>query len=107
APGQGHLCFGPAAPAEDGEVNALESMTLAPLEVRRPEDGAPVFVGSRERIDALFVRPDPLTLTNRERIVKLAAQHKLTTMYSAGEFVLAGGPMAVHAPLTAAVPQRA
>jgi ABC-type uncharacterized transport system substrate-binding protein len=77
-------------------------LTLAPLEVRRPEDVEPVFVGARERIDALFVRADPLTLTNRERIVKLAAQHKLTTMYSAGEFVLAGGLMSYAAPLTAA-----
>jgi putative ABC transport system substrate-binding protein len=77
-------------------------LTLAPLEVRRPEDVEPVFVGARERIDALFVRADPLTLTNRERIVKLAAQYKLTTMYSAGEFVLAGGLMSYAAPLTAA-----
>jgi putative ABC transport system substrate-binding protein len=35
-------------------------LTLAPLEVRRPEDVEPVFVGARERIDALFVRADPL-----------------------------------------------
>ena len=77
-------------------------LTLEPLEVRRPEDVEPAFVGARDRIDALFVRADPLTLTNRERIVKLAAQHKLITMYSAGEFVLAGGLMSYAAPLTAA-----
>jgi putative tryptophan/tyrosine transport system substrate-binding protein len=77
-------------------------LTLQPLEVRRADDLEPAFVGARERIDALFIRADPLTLTNRERIVKLAAQHKLISMYSAGEFVLAGGLMSYAAPLTAA-----
>jgi putative ABC transport system substrate-binding protein len=47
--------------------------------------------------------PTPLTLANRERIVKLAAQYHLIAMYSAGEFVLAGGLMSYSAPLTAAV----
>ena len=77
-------------------------LTLEPLEVRRPEDLELALAKARERIGALFVRADPLTLTNRERIVNLAAQHKLITMYSAGEFVLAGGLMSYSAPLTAA-----
>ena len=78
-------------------------LTLQPLEIRRADDLDAAFAaGVRDRIDALFVRADPLTLTNRERIVKLAAQHKLITMYSAGEFVLAGGLMSYSAPLTAA-----
>ena len=77
-------------------------LTLEPVEVRRPDDLELTVAKARERIDALFVRADPLTLTNRERIVNLAAQHTLITMYSAGEFVLAGGLMSYSAPLTAA-----
>ena len=49
----------------------------------------------------MFVRADPLTLVNRERIANLAAQHQLIAMYSAREFVLAGGLMSYSAPLTA------
>jgi len=78
-------------------------LTLHPLEVRRPDDLEAAFaVAVRERIDSLFVRADPLTLTNRERVVNLAAQHRLITMYSAGEFVLAGGLVSYSSPLTAA-----
>jgi putative ABC transport system substrate-binding protein len=78
-------------------------LTLQPLEIRRPDDLDAAFAaGVRDRIEALFVRADPLTLTNRERIVKLVAQHRLITMYSAGEFVLAGGLISYSAPLTAA-----
>ena len=76
-------------------------LTLQPLEIRRPDDLDSAFAaGVRDRIEALFIRVDPLTLTNRERIVKLAAQHRLITMYSAGEFVLAGGLISYSAPLT-------
>lgn len=78
-------------------------LTLQPLEVRRTDDLDAAFAaGVRDRIGALFVRADPLTLTNRERIVKLAAQHRLISMYSAGEFVLAGGLVSYSAHLTAA-----
>jgi hypothetical protein len=43
-------------------------LTLEPLEVRRSEDLELVLTGARPRIEALFVRADPLTLTNRERM---------------------------------------
>jgi putative ABC transport system substrate-binding protein len=88
--------------SEARTVGEQIGLTLQPLDVRRPDDLEPAFAGARERIDALFIRADPLTLTNRERIVKLAAQHKLITMYSASEFVLAGGLISYAAPLTAA-----
>jgi putative tryptophan/tyrosine transport system substrate-binding protein len=78
-------------------------LTLHPLEVRRPDEFELAFAaGVRERIEALFVRADPLTLTNREQVVKLAAQHRLIAMYSASEFVLAGGLISYSAPLRAA-----
>jgi len=77
-------------------------LTLRPLEIRRSEDVEPVFdKARRERIDTLLVRADPLTLVNRQQIVTLAAQHKVIAMYSAGEFVRAGGLMSYAVPLTA------
>jgi len=47
----------------------------------------------RERADALFVLPDPLTLLERQRIADLAAKHRLPAIYGFKEFVLAGGLM--------------
>jgi putative tryptophan/tyrosine transport system substrate-binding protein len=77
-------------------------LTMEPIEVRRPEDIEQALAAARPRIDVLFVRGDPLTFTNRDRIVKLTAQHRLITMYSAREFVLAGGLVSYSAPLTVA-----
>ena len=55
-------------------------------------DGA-VAGAVRERADALFVLPDPLTLLERGRIADLAAKHRLPAMYGFKEFVTAGGLM--------------
>ena len=65
--------------ADGGEQLTL---TLRPLDIRRPEDLEPAFAlrGPRTHSAALFVRADPLTLVNRERIVKLAAQYHLIAM---------------------------
>ncbi len=65
-------------PAEAGEAGAFESA---------------VDAGVRERADALFVLPDPLTLNERRRIADLAAKHRLPAMYGFKEFVTAGGLM--------------
>lgn len=65
-------------PAEAGEAGALESVVDARV---------------RERADALFVLPDPLTLNERRRIADLAAKHRLPAMYGFKEFVAAGGLM--------------
>jgi len=78
-------------------------LILRPLDVRSADDLEPAFAtAARDRLDALFVRADPLLFANRERVVKLAAQHRLVAMYSAGEFVRGGGLMCYSAPLTAA-----
>jgi putative ABC transport system substrate-binding protein len=47
----------------------------------------------RERPDALFVLPDPVTLIERKQIAELAAKHRLPAMYGFKEFVEAGGLM--------------
>ena len=49
---------------------------------------------SKTRVGGLIVMVDPLTLRNRERIVRLAAQTRLPTVYGFSEFAHSGGLMA-------------
>jgi putative tryptophan/tyrosine transport system substrate-binding protein len=52
---------------------------------------------AKERPDALFVYPDPITLMERERIAEFALRQRLPTMYAFREFVDAGGLMSYSA----------
>lgn len=73
---------------------AARSMGLEALllDVRSTEQIAPAFEGAvRDRADALLVGIETLAQSNRDAIVELAARHKLPAMYSAREFVDAGG----------------
>ena len=49
---------------------------------------------SKTQVGGLIVMVDPLTLRNRERIVRLAAQTRLPTIYGFSEFARSGGLMA-------------
>jgi len=60
--------------------------------------GAPGFAEAfaaitRERADALFVFPDPLTFGNRDAIVAFANKNSIPALFGAREFVEAGGLM--------------
>jgi putative tryptophan/tyrosine transport system substrate-binding protein len=60
--------------------------------VRTVEQIAPAFDEAlRNRADALLVGIETLAQSNRDAIVQLAAKHRLPAMYSAREFVDAGG----------------
>jgi putative ABC transport system substrate-binding protein len=48
----------------------------------------------KERANALFVVTDPLTLANRDEIVRLAASGRIPAVYEFGEFARAGGLIA-------------
>src|SRR5262249_38593657 len=48
---------------------------------------------SQLRVGALVVSNDPFYWSRRERIVELAARHRIPTVYSRGEYVKAGGLM--------------
>ena len=62
------------------------------LEVRRQEDLERTFVGlAAARVDGVAVAAGALTDTHGRRITELAAQARIPTMYSAPEFVEAGG----------------
>jgi putative ABC transport system substrate-binding protein len=66
----------------------LEAVTS---EIRRPEDIVPAFDTFKGRAEALYVCNDPLTITNRLRIVTSALDARLATVFDAREYIEAGG----------------
>jgi len=48
---------------------------------------------ARDRVDALFVPPDPLFISRRIQLVQLAARHALPATYPVRDFAEAGGLM--------------
>jgi len=94
------VLYNPVDPNKAEEVRQMQppartlGITLQPVEAWEAGafDGA-VAAAVRERADALFVLPDPLTLLERRRIADLAAKHRLPAMYGFKEFVTAGGLM--------------
>jgi putative ABC transport system substrate-binding protein len=76
---------------------AAEGLGITPLvvEVRDRNGISPGFAMMRkERANGLFVVTDPLTLANRNEIVRLAASERLPAVYEFGEFAHAGGLIA-------------
>jgi putative ABC transport system substrate-binding protein len=57
----------------------------------------------QQRAGALVVGGDPFFLTRRARIVELAAQHRLPTIYPLKEYVAAGGLMSYGTSITEAL----
>jgi hypothetical protein len=65
------------------------------LDVRKPEDVVRAFdTAIAQRTDAILVGNDSVTLTNRWRVVELAAKHRLPAIYNNRGFIDAGGLMA-------------
>ena len=65
------------------------------VEAREPADIDRAFADmSRERAGALTVRPAPMFVSERRRLVDLAARNRLPAVYAWREFVDAGGLMA-------------
>jgi putative ABC transport system substrate-binding protein len=90
----------PGNPGKVLEVTRLRAaverlgLTLRPKDVRNGADVDSAFVQmARERPDALIVLVDGVTTTHRQRIVDLAARHRLPAIYQVREFVEAGGLM--------------
>jgi putative ABC transport system substrate-binding protein len=55
---------------------------------------------ARERVDALVVTTDPIFESQRDRIVTLAAQHAVPTIYALREYAVAGGLMSYGASIS-------
>ena len=68
-------------------------LDVATFEIRRAEDIAPAFEGLKGPVDALYVAGDPLTTTNRVRIITLALATRLPTIFSIEDDVESGGLM--------------
>jgi putative tryptophan/tyrosine transport system substrate-binding protein len=102
-PGVSHMAVlgNPANQAYPQYLEALKSaarsvgLRLHLTEARGPDDFDQAFAAmTRERVAALVVMPDGMLLLHKERIVSLAARHRLATMYSTTEFMRAGGLVA-------------
>ncbi len=90
----------PASVLEMGEVQAAArtlDLEVAPHEIRRAEDIAPVFDTLKSQADALYVVDDTLILVNRTPIITLALGAGLPTTFGNRDFVKAGGLMSYGA----------
>src|SRR5262249_22123466 len=65
---------------------------VSPIDVREVSAIEPALAAfTRSGNGGLIVSASPLSLVNRERIIALAARHKLPTVYFLREFVTDGG----------------
>jgi putative ABC transport system substrate-binding protein len=86
----------PAIALEMGDAQAaarMLSLDVAGFEIRRAEDIARAFEALKGRVDALYVATDPLTGTNRVRIITLALAARLPTSFTSRDYTEAGGLM--------------
>jgi putative tryptophan/tyrosine transport system substrate-binding protein len=73
---------------------AAKSRGLTPLVryIEKAEDLAPAFEAAvKQRADAVLVGLGPVIQNNVARVVELAARHRLPSVFSSREFVVAGG----------------
>jgi ABC-type uncharacterized transport system substrate-binding protein len=78
-------------------------LQLRSLKARGPDGFDAAFAAvARDRVDALFVLPEPLFIVHRARLANLAARYRLPSMYAVKENVEAGGFMSYGPSLVAA-----
>jgi putative ABC transport system substrate-binding protein len=75
-----------------GAANTL-GIQVVPQEIRQAEDIAPVFDALKSRADALYVVEDPLVVANATRIITLALDAQLPTIFGSRDHAQAGGLM--------------
>lgn len=97
------LLFGASAPGPNERGNALlieqllaaarsVGLSIIPVGIGSGADIAEAFATMRrERAQALFVQASAVTIDHRARIIELAAQSRLPTMYETEGFADAGG----------------
>ena len=97
------VLFNPANPVYNPVLRSLESIgremgvRVLRLGVRDPDELDGAFDGARrERVDGLLVLRDSVLLSQRERVLGLAARLRLPAMYGTSEFVDGGGLLALE-----------
>jgi putative ABC transport system substrate-binding protein len=93
-----------------GNAQALRETELAAgafrvqlqyLDVLGPKDiGTGFRVASKGRVDAVLLLQSSVLISQRARVVELAAKSRLPAIYSATEFVEDGGPMSYGVSIT-------
>ena len=86
----------PQSVLEMGEVQAAAralGIEVMPLAIHRAEDIAPAFDALKAQADALYVVNNALINTNRTRIITLALNARLPTIFNTRDHVQAGGLM--------------
>jgi len=84
----------PGMMAETGKVQAAAraaGLDVVTLVVRRAEEITAAFDGLKNKADAIYCVPGPLTGENRVRIVTMALAAKLPAIYGPRNYVDAGG----------------
>ena len=86
-------------PVERDLIAQLKATAPARVKLRfidapRPEAIQQAFEQARRQSQAVLLIPDPAFVAQHQRIVALAAQHRLPTIYGLREFADAGGLMA-------------
>ncbi|HWZ70259.1 MAG TPA: ABC transporter substrate-binding protein [Casimicrobiaceae bacterium] len=100
------ILWNPGAAIDERRVQAVaaaQAFGITPLVVEiHDRNGLQAAFGAmrKEHANALFVVTDPMTLANRDEIVKLAATNRLPAVYEFGEFVHAGGLVAYAPSIT-------
>jgi putative tryptophan/tyrosine transport system substrate-binding protein len=86
----------PDAALEIGHVQTAAQalgFDVVPLQIRRPTDIASAFESLNPQADALYVVQDAVVIANRTAILAFALTRRLPTIFSARDFVQAGGLM--------------
>ena len=86
----------PAAALEFGDVQATArnlGLAVAPYEIRREDDIAPIFQALKSQADALYVVENALVAANIYRIIALTLSSRLPSIFNTPDFVRAGGLM--------------
>jgi ABC-type uncharacterized transport system substrate-binding protein len=100
------ILWNPGAAIEERRTQAVaaaQAIGITPLVVEVGDRNgleAAFATMRKERANALFVVTDPLTLANRDVIVKLAASNHIPAVYEFGEFVRSGGLIAYAPSIT-------
>jgi len=84
----------PDAALEIGHVEAAahaQGIEVAPLQIRRAQDIAIAFESLNPQADALYIVQDAVVVANRTAIVAFALTRRLPTIFSARDFIQAGG----------------